>query len=999
MLMYGTMNAKYRNLDLNFWAKTSQKERPGVHPVICHLLDVGNSCREVLTRYVNKKLMRYLMNAIDLRVNGRKATKEEFIAFLCFLSAAHDIGKISPSFQRKISGQLEDLYRKLSIYRYLDTADGFHYHAGLSVNILQRYFDKTELAEGTDGLMNILIALSAHHGIPSTYQAKKAAKSLGWYYRGKEWIETEWNEQQDLALDFLADHFGLSGNHYEIKNPTRYKQSAFVLLAGVFVIADWIGSSEHFKSIADDQGNRPVGFSISQYAKDVIQMAKNAADAIDIDNNADLIIKDKDEIDLSEFIPGGTPYKSQVEIIEASKKMVGSYLAIIEDQTGGGKSEATFKLQHDAIIHNGHSGGYWGMPTCGLATAMLDRYQRDIESKYPDAKRHLHLIHSQSMFDDDYKNLKGNFEDYDDDGEKRRRVKDDSKAYAKQWYASGRRRMLATFGIGTIDQALLCVIQSKFNFLRLLGLSNKVIVFDEIHAYDFFSTTLIEHCIQWLSASGCTVILLSATLPSHKRAKLCAAFRGSGDIDGIETCDYPRATFVNKWKSDGIVTQPLTSSYRRTYRITASNEADTIDYIVKNVQKHGGCVGFICNRVRQANGIYAEFKRALANHPKVELYLHHARFDGPIRAKKEQLLLKKFGKEGIRNLDSNDKDAIKRPKAAIVVGTQLLEQSLDIDFDFMATTLSPIDLVVQRIGRDWRFDIIDSLAKMIKRPEWCHSNGRPRIRIVVNKVGRYQVPDFGDDIWVYRSLYLFKTYLKLVAPASVDLMIPDDVQKLVDFVYPESDDFKGLRLSKRQRMQIEEWDEKLNKLARKQRLMALAEAIPSPYSKDGIFNEQACVMNTDIIEEDYDEDDNDASAEDGSKFPGFEFGLADTVLTRLAPPNEPLVFMQREGNGFRLLGEDSVISLDNISFTRATKFFEHRVPVMHRRIVDYVREVRECSRPWDVYGMTREEYEQWGEYIFLRRCVPIICDQNWEAILNGTLLRDTEEYGVEVQST
>src|SRR5207248_6281763 len=104
-----------------------------------------------------------------------------------------------------------------------------------------------------------------------------------------------------------------------------------------------------------------------------------------------------------------------------------------------------------------------------------------------------------------------------------------SAVVAEEWFARNKKQaLLAPFGVGTIDQALLAVLQTRHVFVRLFGLAGKCVVLDEVHAYDAYMTTLMERLLRWLAALGCPVMLLSATLPRDKRVKLLRAYAGDG---------------------------------------------------------------------------------------------------------------------------------------------------------------------------------------------------------------------------------------------------------------------------------------------------------------------------------------------------------------------------------------------------------------------------------------------------------------------------------------
>jgi CRISPR-associated endonuclease/helicase Cas3 len=83
---------------------------------------------------------------------------------------------------------------------------------------------------------------------------------------------------------------------------------------------------------------------------------------------------------------------------------------------------------------------------------------------------------------------------------------------------------MAPAGVGTIDQALLAVLQSRHQSLRLLGLFRKVLVVDEVHACDTYMQSVLENLLTFHARAGGSAILLSATLTQRMKRALLRAF-------------------------------------------------------------------------------------------------------------------------------------------------------------------------------------------------------------------------------------------------------------------------------------------------------------------------------------------------------------------------------------------------------------------------------------------------------------------------------------------
>ena len=313
-------------------------------------------------------------------------------------------------------------------------------------------------------------------------------------------------------------------------------------------------------------------------------------------------------------------------------------------------------------------------------------------------------------------------------------------------------RLLADFVIGTVDQLLMAALQQKHVMLRHLGLAGKVVVIDECHAYDAYMNCYLDRALTWLGRYKVPVILLSATLPAKRRVELVRAYlNGRTAPDGLwQTCrGYPLLTWTDG-KQVEQTTIPLETEPRRveTFPLTEEQLTDTL----RSALREGGCAGVIVNTVKKAQAIAARLRAEL---PEFEVVVFHAQFLMPDRAAKEEALMKRIGKHS--NPEQRDK--------LIVVGTQVLEQSLDIDLDLLVTELCPMDLLLQRIGRLHRHE------------------GRARPRPVAQ--ARCAVLDTGTEDFdegskaVYGEWLLWRT--RKFLPTAITL--PHDIAPLVQDVY------------------------------------------------------------------------------------------------------------------------------------------------------------------------------------------------------------------------
>ena len=261
-----------------------------------------------------------------------------------------------------------------------------------------------------------------------------------------------------------------------------------------------------------------------------------------------------------------------------------------------------------------------------------------------------------------------------------------------RWLNGRRKGLLSPIGAGPLDQVLLAFVRSKFFFLRLWALQQKVIIVDELHSYSPYMLQLLAQALPTLKELGCTVIILSATLTQRAKTELLSA-SGLTDRPLPERASNSQALHVD-W-AGSVSVQPLDTSdctahpevnvhkHRTALDVGTTGYQTVIDQALQCARK-GEKVLWICNTVRAAQGVYAY---AQATGPQVPLGLIHSRFTATDRRRREKQWLEFFANEA---------------GGCLLIGTQVLEQSIDLDSDRLFTELAPIDLIIQRAGRLWR---------------------------------------------------------------------------------------------------------------------------------------------------------------------------------------------------------------------------------------------------------------------------------------------------------
>ncbi|GIW29396.1 MAG: CRISPR-associated endonuclease/helicase Cas3 [Meiothermus sp.] len=434
-------------------------------------------------------------------------------------------------------------------------------------------------------------------------------------------------------------------------------------------------------------------------------------------------------------------------------------LLLIEDQMGSGKTEAA--LYASLMLQNqvGHRGFYVALPTQATGNAMFERVGKKYLSKLgytrpPD----LQLIHGAALLDKRFEEMRLQI------GEE---AQHEQSVVAHEWFSHRKHGLLSPHAVGTVDQTLLSILNVGHHFVRLWGLGNRVVILDEVHAYELYTSTLIERLLAWLKAMNSSVILLSATLPEQVRHRLLKAW--DSEIPQ-EDAPYPRITKADKGKAVvvGLETRALKYSIQ-----PAPLEVEGLAKKLVELSQGGGAIGCIVNTVSRAQALYKAVQARLSEQSeKPTLKLFHARFPAHQRKEIEDWVIDHLGK---------DNKALRR---SIVIATQTLEQSIDADFDVLVSDLCPIDLLLQRAGRLHRHNDPKAFERTLRG-----SHAKP-ILYVSGLAEDYSSLDLTLYYWhmVYDRATLLRTWAVLRHRLNTGAMLslPHDLQgehSLIEKVY------------------------------------------------------------------------------------------------------------------------------------------------------------------------------------------------------------------------
>jgi CRISPR-associated endonuclease/helicase Cas3 len=707
-----------------FWAKTTPEGKPGIS-VFDHMINVGCVARGFAEMWPE------IMEYFHFRSNEIGA-----------LAALHDLGKISPGFQRKCEAWLEaNGLTKVARNGCWDTAMESD-HGKVSHSAIQEFLVQQGISRNKAQYLSAI--LGAHHGrikfYPNPRGIKPPAANIGLI--AEEASGIEWNEERQKNARQTWRYFEAESSFVTISN----ESPALWWLAGLASVADWIGSDERYF---------PPG--LSPGPGDTSVMALEALSAIGFrpiqfvhDLSFHDLFYDPERPEI-EWVPNEMQEKTVATV-------TGPGVYVVEAPMGMGKTEAALWAAYRLLLSRKATGIYFALPTQMTSNRIhlrMNQFLRRISAGASTSR----LIHGNSwLFQSDcpiHPAVTARHE----------AAPKDARA-GRDWFASTKRALLAPFGVGTVDQALLGVVAAKHFFVRHFALAGKVVILDEVHSYDLYTGTLIDTLISTLEGLGCTIIVLSATLTGRRRGQIVSCPDDALD----DELPYPLITGRN----EGVGLEPVSAPPPKSQQIKvdfAAPEKARDDVVA--VARKGGAVLWICNTVDAAQRQYQQ----LTNQTQLEfpIGLLHSRFPFWRRDQLETEWMARFGKDG------------KTRCGSILVSTQVVEQSVDLDADLLITELAPTDMLLQRLGRLWRHERerrpVDSARLCILEEAKSLAELRRMEPKTIEKAlgGKAQV--YATYV-LLRSLELWEQQSRKERVVS----IPAQIRQLLELTYQERDD-------------------------------------------------------------------------------------------------------------------------------------------------------------------------------------------------------------------
>ncbi|MFE4512953.1 CRISPR-associated helicase Cas3' [Kitasatospora sp. NPDC056783] len=763
------------------WGKTDRykiSERrggPKWNPLLAHMLDTAACAGELWDHYLATPVRDRLAEALgsgDIAIARRNTM---------FYAAMHDLGKASAGFQlqffdtdkghlRKAARDWLAQARRNGVPLPADSRAARRLrHELITAHCLPRLLGcACEGCGGTGaphlGLHRVALLLGGHHGhIPGEAllgRAPTAAPPEDWDGIQRFLIEAV-ASILDVELDRLPDRTTFS------------RPAAGLLFAGLVVTADWIASD-------DNRFEYRRAASIQQWWHDAKKSARTAVHDLRLRG-----WEPKPEPWARLFPRTPEPRPFQVAAMSAAPQD-GPALVVIEAGTGSGKTALALWYAHHLARTNGYHGLYTAMPTRAATDQAATEHIEFLTRAFGrPGEANLAVVHGAGEATDTVHRLL-------DAGEAPARRDDltdltpfveatlcdrhdrDTAAdvVLDPWYLRRCLGLVSTFGVGTVDQVTLASQRSAHWFLRLFGLANKTLVIDEAHAYQLFQERLLEAAVSWLADAGASVVVLSATLPAVTREALVAAWCRGHRTAARPTEAKGPVTVVDR---QGRITRAAPDEapaelHTRLDLLPDPGAAALAERLLCEASA-GGVTTVVRNRVAAAHELYVHALDQAEKHGwrRDEILLLHGGLVPRDRLSREAAIRRLIGPGEDRRAPNP-----RRPTRLLVIATQVIEQSLDLDSDRLYTDLAPVDLLIQRRGRLHRHAVNDAagtrpLGMRTPRMTVLWRPDRTGLPLVEPPTGR--TPGSRDGL-VYAPYALAATYHQL-AQRTADRACPD----------------------------------------------------------------------------------------------------------------------------------------------------------------------------------------------------------------------------------
>ncbi|MBD0708218.1 MULTISPECIES: type I-E CRISPR-associated protein Cse1/CasA [unclassified Streptomyces] len=760
-LLPSTLSAPARSA----WAKHDH-DSGGWLPLWRHLADAGAMGGKLWDDWLPRSVKRLVSESFP-------GGEDEARRVIRFLAASHDAGKCTPSFACQVeplAGPMRDQGLEMLTLKEYGQERRLAPH-GLAGQVILQDWMRDRFGLGARASGQLAVVAGGHHGVPPESRQIHDLQLRPHLLRHTGPSEEVWRRTQYELLDWCAELTDVTDDLSSF-GKVRLPQPVQVLMTAVVILADWIASAPELFPYASESW-QPEG------PRGEARRLRAAWKGLELTEpwQPEQSGLAPEELFARRFphLAGTGLRPVQSEAVRLAGEMEPQGLLIIEAPMGEGKTEAALAAAEVLAARSGAGGLLLALPTRATGDAMFGRLLSWLEALPRDGSRSWSVVlaHAKAVLQSEWAGLlragSRAITAVDPDADERgpvRRGRRPSGLHAHQWLRGRKKQLLASFAVGTVDQVLFSALKSRHLALRHLAVAGKVVVIDEVHAYDAYMNRYLDRALEWLAAYRVPVVLLSATLPAARRHALATAYAGAEGAADVETDEaaYPLLTAVSPGRR-ALSARPAAASGRGV-EVVVERLDDDPAVLADRLEAEladGGCALVVRNTVARVMEVADVLRKRFGDDM---VTVTHSRFLAADRASNDARLVSRFGPGG------------RRPERHVVVASQVVEQSLDVNFDLLVTDLAPVDLVLQRMGRLHR-----------------HATPRPS-RLATPRCLITGVSDWGaspprpvkGSRAVYRGDWTLLRALAVLGPHldGTPLRLPGDISPLVQRAYGDA---------------------------------------------------------------------------------------------------------------------------------------------------------------------------------------------------------------------
>ncbi|MCA8928107.1 MAG: CRISPR-associated helicase Cas3', partial [Alphaproteobacteria bacterium] len=620
------------------------------------------------------------------RLGGRPLSPVA-IARLGFLVGLHDAGKAVHGFQARLRGEPMDCGHIGPLW---DLLGGDKHVSGdapdpraqvkraLGRPRWRDWFaaDDERSAKQVEGLY--WQTLLAHHG--SLPREPHAPDARQWLARGGYAPLEALAEVTETLVAMFAEAFAADAS--PLPSEPRFLHA----LAGLVTLADWMGSDQAVFGFAAD--GAPTGAARIAWAR--TQAARLVRDR-GLDPQHWRAAARAKEASFAALFDWPRPQPAQAELLSADLPQPGR-IVTLEAETGSGKTEAALAHFFRLFRAGAVDGLYFALPTRAAAVQIHERVAATIRRWFGEHGPAVGLAVPGYLRVDAVEGQRL--------PDTREVLWPDAVDRDRAWAVERAKSYLSgAIMVGTVDQVLLGGLRVKHAQFRS-GPMLRLLLVDEVHASDAYMTALLDEVLGFHFACGGHAFLMSATLGTTPQRSFFGRLSGTRASvlpleDAIAT-PYPAVHHAEGARSATTFPAITPGNPKRCLAELSDviDEPETIAARALEAARLGAKVLVLRNTVVDAVATQRALEAQLASADETLLFrvegvatLHHSRFVDGDRRKLDAAVEACLGKDAPRGA------------GAVVVATQTVQQSLDLDADLLITDLCPMDVLLQRIGR------------------------------------------------------------------------------------------------------------------------------------------------------------------------------------------------------------------------------------------------------------------------------------------------------------